>query len=54
MTTPNIANRVKILKHKFTTSIGLPFRELLPENTIQEVLDALEIKYRRRLLFGYL
>jgi hypothetical protein len=49
MTTPNIANRVKILKQKFTTSIGLPFRELLPENTIQEALDALEIKYRRRL-----
>jgi hypothetical protein len=49
MTTPNIPNRVQILKEKFTTSVGLPFRDLLPEATIQEALNALEIKYRRRL-----
>ena len=49
MTTSNIPNRVQILKEKFTNSIGLPFRDLLPEATIQEALNILEIKYRRRL-----
>jgi hypothetical protein len=49
MTTSNIPNRVQILKEKFTASVGLPFRDLLPEATIQEALNALEIKYRRRL-----
>jgi hypothetical protein len=49
MTTSNIPNRVQILKHKFTSSVGLPFRDLLPEATIQEALNSLEIKYRRRL-----
>ncbi len=49
MTTPNIPNRVHILKEKFTTSVGLPFRDLLPEASIEEALKALEIKYRRRL-----
>jgi hypothetical protein len=43
------ANRVQILKEKFTNSVGLPFRDLLPEATIQEALNNLEIKYRRRL-----
>lgn len=45
----SIPNRVQILKEKFTRSLGLPFQELLPASTIQEALDALEIKYRRRL-----
>jgi hypothetical protein len=49
MTTSNIPNRVQILKEKFTASVGLPFRSLLPEATIQEALNTLEIKYRRRL-----
>jgi hypothetical protein len=49
MTTSNIPNRVQILKDKFNNSVGLPFCDLLPEATIQEALDTLEIKYRRRL-----
>ncbi len=49
MTTSNIPNRVQILKEKFTASVGLPFRDLLPEATIQAALNTLEIKYRRRL-----
>jgi hypothetical protein len=49
MTTSNIPNRVQILKEKFTASVGLPFRDLLPEATIQAALKTLEIKYRRRL-----
>jgi hypothetical protein len=40
---------VKILKEKFTQSLGLPFQNLLPESEIQKVLDELKIKYRQRL-----
>jgi hypothetical protein len=43
----NIPNRVQILKEKFTRRVGLPFRDLLPEATIQAALNTLEIKYRR-------
>lgn len=49
MTIPTLPNRVQILKQKFTQSLGLPFRDLLPESTIQEALDAEKIRYRRRL-----
>lgn len=49
MSIPTLPNRVQILKQKFTQSFGLPFRDLLSESTIQESLDALKIKYRRRL-----
>ena len=42
-------NRVEILKQKFTTSVGLPFRELLPESAIIEALAAEKIRYRNRL-----
>jgi hypothetical protein len=34
---------------KFTQSLGLPFRNLLPESIIAEALKAEKIKYRRRL-----
>jgi hypothetical protein len=40
---------VKILKEKFSTSWGLPFEELLPESAIEQVIEELKIKYRRRL-----
>ncbi|MFB2769103.1 IS4 family transposase [Pelatocladus sp. BLCC-F211] len=49
MSTYNVPNRVKILKQKFTQSLGLPFREVLPEQVIQESIDELKIKHRRRL-----
>ncbi len=49
MAVTNISKRVQILNQKFTQSLGLPFRELLPEAIIQEALDAENIKYRRRL-----
>lgn len=49
MTIPTLPNRVQILKQKFTQSLGLPFRDLLPTSTIQEALDAEKIKYRCRL-----
>lgn len=42
-------NRVEILKQKLTTSVGLPFRDLLPESSIIEALDAEQITYRNRL-----
>lgn len=49
MSIPNISNRVQILKQKFTNSVGLPFRDLLPESTIRKSLQELKIKYRQRL-----
>lgn len=42
-------NQVEILKQKFANSIGLPFREVLPESAIVEVLAAEKVKYRNRL-----
>jgi hypothetical protein len=44
-----VTNRVKILKGKFSQSLGLPFQNLLPQSEIQKVLDELKIKYRQRL-----
>jgi hypothetical protein len=44
-----VTNRVKLLKEKFSQSLGLPFQNLLPESEIQKVLDELKIKYRQRL-----
>lgn len=49
MTITNIPNRVEILKQKFTNSLGLPSRDLLPESTICEALKAEKISYRWRL-----
>ena len=44
-----MTNRVKILKEKFSQSLGLPFQNLLSQSEIQKVLDELKIKYRQRL-----
>jgi len=44
MSISNIPNRVQILKQKFTQSLGLPFRDLLPESIILEALKAEKIK----------
>ena len=41
--------RVQILKDKFNSSLGLPFKELLPTSVIEQALDELKIKYYRRL-----
>ena len=41
--------RVQILKHKFSQSLGLPFRELLPESVIVQTIRELKIKYKQRL-----
>lgn len=49
MTINTVPNRAKILKYKFMQSLGLPFREVLPEAVIQQAIDELKIKYRRRL-----
>lgn len=40
---------VQILIKKFTKSIGLPFQELLPKSTIEEVLKEIGIKYKNRI-----
>ena len=41
--------RVQILKDKFSQSLGLPFKELLSESTINLALSELEIRYKKRL-----
>jgi hypothetical protein len=40
---------VTILKDKFNQSLGLPFKELLPEPVIGQALWELKIKYKKRL-----
>lgn len=49
MSITRTTNQVQTLKQKFIGSLGLPFRGLLPESTIIEVLAAEKITYRRRL-----
>ena len=41
--------RVQILKDKFNSSLGLPFKELLPTSVIEQALSELNIRYYRRL-----
>jgi Transposase DDE domain len=41
--------RVQILKDKFSQSLGLPFKELLPESAIKQAIAELKIKYKKRL-----
>ncbi len=41
--------RVQILKDKFSQSLGLPFKELLPSSVIEQALRELKIRYYRRL-----
>jgi len=41
--------RVQILKKKFSQSLGLPFKELLPSEVIRQALKELKVKYKRRL-----
>lgn len=45
--------RVQILKDKFNQSLGLPFKELLPESVIGQALWELKIKYKQRLFDPY-
>jgi hypothetical protein len=49
MTTSTVPKRVHILKQKFSNSIGLPFKELLPEAMLDGIIKELKIKYRCRL-----
>lgn len=51
MLTPKILNRVEILKQNFIQSTRLPFRDLLPQSTIQQIIDELQIKYRNLFFF---
>lgn len=39
-------NRAEILKQKFSQSLGLPFRKLLPESEIEQVLVEEKVQYR--------
>lgn len=44
-----MTNRVTILKEKFTRSLGLPFKDLLPSSVIEQAIGELKIKYKERL-----
>ncbi len=44
-----MANRAKILKQKFQTSIGLPFEPVLPEAMVQQLLQEQGVKSRQVL-----
>ena len=44
-----MTNRVTILKHKLSQSLGLPFREILPFSVIVQAMSELKIKYKERL-----
>lgn len=41
-----MSNRAEILKQKFNQSLGLPFRKLLPESEIEQVLLEEKVQYR--------
>ncbi|MEH1857454.1 MAG: hypothetical protein V7L21_05505 [Nostoc sp.] len=41
--------RVRILKDKFTQSLGLPFKELLSSSVIEQAMNELKIRYYQRL-----
>ena len=43
------AEHVKTLRERLSNSIGLPLKDILPEEMIQENLDKENIKYRKRL-----
>lgn len=44
-----MTNRVTMLKHKLSQSLGLPFREILPSSVIVQAMSELKIKYKERL-----
>lgn len=44
-----MTQRVQILKNKFSQSLGLPFKELLPSSVIKQALKQLKIRYKQRL-----
>ncbi len=44
-----IGHRVDMLKQKFSHSLGLPFRDLLPESMLEKALAAQGVRYRHRL-----
>ena len=45
----NTSAYVKILRERLSNSIALPFRDILTINTMQQALNELNIKYRKRL-----
>ena len=46
---PTRLSRVQVLVDKYSSSLGLPFQQLLPESFIAEALDEEKIKYRQRI-----
>ena len=46
---PKTKSRVQVLVDKFSSSLGLPFQQLLPESFIADAIDEEKIKYRQRI-----
>ena len=46
---PTPKSRVQVLVEKYSSSIGLPFQQLLPESFITDAIDEEKIKYRQRI-----
>jgi len=44
-----MANRAEILKHKFQTSVALPFEQVLSAEAIEQILNEQDIRYRQTL-----
>jgi hypothetical protein len=53
ITTTTVTLRVEILKDKFNSYLGLPFKELLPASVIEEAMKELKIKYYLKVIFQY-
>ncbi len=45
---PTPKSRVQVLVDKFTSSLGLPFQQLLPESFLADAIESEKIKYRQR------
>ncbi len=46
---PTPKSRVQVLVDKFTSSLGLPFQQLLPESFLADAIESEKIKYRQRI-----
>ena len=46
---PRRLSRVQVLVDKYTSSLGLPFQQLLPESFLRDAVDEEKIKYRHRI-----
>jgi hypothetical protein len=46
---PTRLSRVQVLVDKYSSSMGLPFQQLLPESFLNDAINEENIKYRHRI-----